>query len=608
MSPQDPFAHLGGVPRPPAFLDQLVDWVRAEGAWWASSFVFHMLLMCALMLLGSTVSRGVEGDAPSLEQSQMTMPKAPSQLERFESLETEAPGLDPANLDPASLAIDAPPGPTIEETQEKYYDDNPVFTEQGGGRPMPAAGPSLGGMGGFDIVGIGSGPAVRGPGGVGSGVGTGTNPGSGGSGVGFGGRGTGMKKAMVGGYGGTKRGEQAVAAALDWLARHQFEDGHWSLDYTPRCRDRSCTGHGSYQYTDTAATAFGLLPFLGAGQTHEAKGPYREVIRRGLMALTKNQQANGDLSPGESQYKMYVHGLAALTLSEIYGMTKDAALGRRAQLALDFIQSAQNNQGGWRYQPGMAGDMSVTGWQVMALKSGQMGGLSVRQSTLEGARAFLKATSGGNYGGLYRYVPDRDPTKIMTSVGLLCSQYLGAQRGDPGLAEGVAYLMANPPEHQTRNLYYWYYATQVLHNVPGPEWDIWNRKMRRALIEHQTREGCARGSWDPMNPLEQFTSQAGRVMVTSLATLTLEVYYRYLPLYKLDSDAAPGAVPVVQPGIAPPAKLLEREMRPPGAPPTPPPGWRPGTPPGPAPGMAPPGPAPGSAPRAGSLPGVGGAR
>jgi hypothetical protein len=552
MSPPDPFSHLGGVPRPPTVLDQIVDWVRAEGAWWASSFVFHMLLMCALMLLGSTVSSG-EGDAPSFEQSEMALPRAPSQLERFESLESEAPGLDPANLDLASLAIDAPPGPTVEETAEKYYDDSPVFTERGGGRPITAAGPSLGGMGGFDIVGIGPGAASHGPGGVGIGVGTGTNPGSGGSGVGFGGRGTGMKKAMVGGYGGTKRGEQAVAAALDWLVRHQFEDGHWDLAYQPRCRDASCTGSGHLGQVEVAATTFGLLPFLGAGQTHEAKGPYRDVIRRGLAFLTRNQQPNGDLAPGDTASKMYVHGLAALTLCEVYGITGDKEIGNRAQRALDFIQSAQHAKGGWRYTPGAEGDMSVTGWQIMALKSGQMSGLKVSQSVLQRARDFLRAQSAGNYGGLYRYMAGREPTTIMTSVGLLCSQYLGAQRGDPGLAEGVAFLMANPPEHRTRNLYYWYYATQVLHNLPGPEWDVWNRKMRRALIETQAREGCARGSWDPMNPPEMYTSSAGRVMITSLATLTLEVYYRYLPLYKLDSAAAPDAVPVIQPGIAPPA-------------------------------------------------------
>ncbi|HWC89954.1 MAG TPA: hypothetical protein VG433_09870, partial [Pirellulales bacterium] len=93
--------------------------------------------------------------------------------------------------------------------------------------------------------------------------------------------------------------------------------------------------------------------------------------------------------------------------------------------------------------------------------------------------------------------------------------------------------------------YYWYYATQVMHNLPGPEWDPWNRAMRRTLIETQVKEGCAAGSWDPHKPLPDghAAETGGRIMTTSLATLTLEVYYRYLPLYQLDKkDEAGGKV------------------------------------------------------------------
>ena len=96
--------------------------------------------------------------------------------------------------------------------------------------------------------------------------------------------------------------------------------------------------------------------------------------------------------------------------------------------------------------------------------------------------------------------------------------------------------MAHLPSIDQRNAYYWYYGTQVMHNVPGPEWDVWNRQMRRVLIESQVKEGCAAGSWDPDEPKpDPWGEQGGRIMVTSLCCLTLEVYYRYLPLYKLDA-------------------------------------------------------------------------
>jgi hypothetical protein len=51
--------------------------------------------------------------------------------------------------------------------------------------------------------------------------------------------------------------------------------------------------------------------------------------------------------------------------------------------------------------------------------------------------------------------------------------------------------------------------------------------------------GCDRGSWDAFQPQpDEWGRAAGRLFVTSLSLLTLEVYYRYLPLYQpSDADA-----------------------------------------------------------------------
>jgi hypothetical protein len=391
---------------------------------------------------------------------------------------------------------------------------------------------------------IGPGPVVRGKGGVGVGVGTGTHPGSGGDGWGFGGRGSGSRKAMLASGGGTRQSERAVAAALFWLAKHQSPNGSWSLKgYNARCKDATCTGPGNAQ-ADSAATAMGLLPFLAAGQTHESKGPYRRNIQAGVYWLLGAQKPNGDLRAGSN---MYSHGLASIALCECYGMTGDKRVGHAAQKALDFIVEAQDKKGGgWRYEPGQAGDTSVVGWQIMALKSGQMAYLNVNPAVFEKAKEYLKSASSGQQGstgggGLFSYMPGGGATTTMTAVGLLCSQYLKVAKNDPAMTEGTAFLMKNLPDNAARNLYYWYYATQVMHNIPGPDWDTWNRKMRRVLIDTQTKVGCASGSWDPIVPVaDQWGAQGGRVMMTSLAALTLEVYYRYLPLYKLDKEEGGG--------------------------------------------------------------------
>jgi hypothetical protein len=167
----------------------------------------------------------------------------------------------------------------------------------------------------------------------------------------------------------------------------------------------------------------------------------------------------------------------------------------------------------------------------MALKSGLMAGLSVSPASLERARKWLDGVGKGVSKGLFSYRPDIPASNTMTAVGLLCTQYLGASRGDPRIVEGTAFLLANLPALEARNVYYWYYAAQVMHNQQGQQWDQWNRRMRRILVQSQATKGCASGSWDPDRPKDPWSGQGGRLMMTSLSALTLEVPYRYLPLY-----------------------------------------------------------------------------
>ena len=85
-------------------------------------------------------------------------------------------------------------------------------------------------------------------------------------------------------------------------------------------------------------------------------------------------------------------------------------------------------------------------------------------------------------------------------------------------------------------MYYNYYATQVMHHWGGPEWDRWNNVMREHLIRTQIRDGHATGSWDVA---DRHGSLGGRLYMTTLALLTLEVYYRHLPLYQKDRIEIP---------------------------------------------------------------------
>jgi hypothetical protein len=507
-------------------------WLRENGAWWVGSLVGHLLVLSVVLLLVGPITSATKSDAPLFNVDMDSALPEPD-LTHFEVGETS---IEPSVLNTETLSMVE--APEIEQT-EQINDESPIFEAAGGGAGSRTNVPALGGLGGFDIKAIGAGPAVRGPGGVGSGTGS-SGSGLGGIGEGFGGRGEGMRRAMVGGFGGTKQTERAVAAGINWLARHQNPDGSWSLgQYSRNCKETRCSGEGK-EVSDSAATAFALLPFLAAGQTHETKGPYQKVIARGLEWLINHQNQSGSLAAGSPQV-MYSHGLAAIVMCEAYGLSKDRRVGTSAQAAIHFIESGQDPQtGGWWYQhkqPG--GDTSVFGWQLMALKSAQMAGLEVKAKTLDDAKRWLQSVSAGESGGLFKYRPDTAPSPTMTSVGLLCSQYLGARRSDPAIVEGMNFFIANMPNPNYRNCYYWYYATQVMHNLPGPEWDRWNRQMRRVLLETTEKEGCAAGSWDPMQPTKDaWADQGGRLMFTSIALLTLEVYYRYLPLYQLDTHSS----------------------------------------------------------------------
>ena len=157
---------------------------------------------------------------------------------------------------------------------------------------------------------------------------------------------------------------------------HQRRDGSWRFSHRSENCNAYCRNPGNHGST-TGSTALALLPFLGAGQTHKT-GDYQDVVRAGLFYLIGRMRTTdngGDLQEGT----MYAQGLATIALCEAYAMTQDEELMIPAQRAIEFVVYAQDPLGGgWRYAPRQLGDTTSFGWQLMALKSGQMAGFLVR--------------------------------------------------------------------------------------------------------------------------------------------------------------------------------------------------------------------------------------
>ncbi|HEX4130839.1 MAG TPA: prenyltransferase/squalene oxidase repeat-containing protein [Pirellulales bacterium] len=332
--------------------------------------------------------------------------------------------------------------------------------------------------------------------------------------------------------GGNEASEAAVAKALDWISRHQMPDGGWSIDHThaPSCNGK-CKDPGSLVNARMGATALAVLPFLGAGQTHK-QGKYKKEVQAGLFFIANSMKITpngGDCTTGGGSF--YSHGLCAIALCEAYAMTQDKGLADRAQLALNYIAYAQDPVGGgWRYAARQPGDTSVVGWQLMALKSGHMAFLPVRPETIKLSMRFLDSVQAEG-GAMYGYTSTGKGPGT-TAVGLLCRMYLGWKHDEPALEKGIQYLSKMGPSKD--NVYFNYYATQVLHHYEGELWSRWNEKMRDQLIDTQSKNGHEAGSWFT-GANGHMNEAGGRLYCTSLSCMTLEVYYRHLPLYKKSS-------------------------------------------------------------------------
>lgn len=344
----------------------------------------------------------------------------------------------------------------------------------------------------------------------------------------FGGRSSFGKQAALKKYGGTAESEQAVNAGLRWLQKIQQPDGSWNF----RAAGEKAVP-GALSRTQMGATSMALLCFLGAGHTHQTPGEYKQTVSRGLSYLIANARTTrkeADMR-GEVQGHagMYVQGIATICLCEAHAMEPDdSELRELSGKAIRFVESCQDRRGGgWRYEPREPGDTSVVGWQVMALQSAKSGDISFSRRTLSRAEKFLKSVQVDDGAG-YRYMPNqREATETMTAVGLLCRMYLGWRHDNSTLERGVASLAAFGPSRE--NMYYNYYATQVLHHWGGAEWRRWNEVMREQLISTQIKRGPATGSWEPIGP---HTRSGGQIYQTTLCLLTLEVYYRHLPMYR----------------------------------------------------------------------------
>jgi hypothetical protein len=284
----------------------------------------------------------------------------------------------------------------------------------------------------------------------------------------------------------------------------------------------------------TSITSLAVMAYLAAGHVPGAPGPYRDSVERGVRYVLEHQHADGMLVSNNRGGPMYCHGISTLMLAEIAGMIPDVGLASRVQKALSkavnaIVKSQDVNKGpehagGWRYQPNSNdSDISVTGWQVMALRAAKSAGCDVDSTRIDRAVSYLKRC--GVKGGGFSYQPRKDPNNARTGVGILGLEICDTHLTPEALA-GTKYLLAHPPQWGSAHFFYEaYYCSQAIFQVGDLASQAYQRKLVSILLEHQQQDG----SWLSGDGNDQ---SAGRNYCTAMGVLALAVEYGYLPIYQ----------------------------------------------------------------------------
>jgi hypothetical protein len=312
--------------------------------------------------------------------------------------------------------------------------------------------------------------------------------------------------------------DAAVQRGITFLVSQQQPSGGWKID--------------SFGGEATSATSLALMALLAAGAVPN-EPPYARTFHDGMEYLLKHQTDEGLLIDKHGHGPLYCHGISTLLLAEIAGMVEPAqqercrrALEQAVLLLLQSQAVAKPNRhaGGWRYTPrSLDSDLSVTAWQLLALRGARNIGCDVPAESIDAAVAYVRQC--GDRRGGYGYQPGAGTTPILTGAGLTALQVCGVEDRDE--LDAAAQLLAERLPQPDDGYYFYgvYYSSVGLHRFGT---DVWPTAKKR-LFQRLLKEQLADGSWLPEHGPER---ALGKTYPTSMAVLALTVEYGYLPVYQ----------------------------------------------------------------------------
>jgi hypothetical protein len=321
--------------------------------------------------------------------------------------------------------------------------------------------------------------------------------------------------------------EDAIDRGLGYLARSQTRAGGWPAEFAARRPGG-----------DPAVTALAVMAFLSAGHV-PGEGKYGPAVEQGIRFVLDSQQENGLIARPDAGFtEMYSHGIGTLMLAEAAGMTdaKTAGelrerLGRAVRLILQAQRDRGPDAGGWRYQvAGTDADLSVSGWQLLALRAARNVGCDVPADRVRAAVEYVKRCHDARTGG-FMYTVGGNVTPACTGTGILALELAGKEhhRSNEALRAG-GYLLRTPPDPGRPHFFYGaYYTAQAMFQLGDNYWKEYRPRLHGLLLRDNPPR--VTGAWYGKAADD---AHYGPAYATSMAVLALTVEYRYLPIYQRD--------------------------------------------------------------------------
>ncbi len=319
----------------------------------------------------------------------------------------------------------------------------------------------------------------------------------------------------------------AVHRGLEFLKSRQNPDGSWTDKIGRKVHFEYRGSPGKH----VGVTALACIAYL-AGGSLPGHGEYGDQVEKGLRFIIEQVQGNGFITANES--RMYSHAFATLFLAEVYGMTGMSDVRPALKRSVGLIVQAQNDQGGWRYQPGADdADMSITVCQVMALRAAHNAGIHVPKGSIDNAIRYVRESFHTRTGAFsYQHEPGQSgryqQSRIsfaLTAAGVTALYGAGVYDTDDNqIKSGLIYLSRNIPNRrdatQTFDYYYgMYYATQAAFQRGGEFWEMWHPRVWRDILALQERNGA-------------WTDLVGSNYGTAMSCIVLQIPYQYLPIFE----------------------------------------------------------------------------